>query len=52
MYNITTLPLLEWQIDHYTERLAASRAEGNIGAIALLRSQIYNFKQIRNSILN
>jgi hypothetical protein len=52
MHNVTTLPFLEWQIQHYTERLAASRAEGNIQATALLRSQLYNFKQIRISILN
>lgn len=38
----------QWQIQHYTERLAAERAKGNVPAISFLRGELKRLKQTNN----
>lgn len=51
-----TQQLLQFQIEHYTERLASARQRANsddkVREVAFLRKQLWQFKQLFRSINN
>lgn len=38
----------QWQLQHYRQRLSEERANGNIKAVAFLRSELYNLQKVNN----